>query len=412
MEELVKREILMGLEEDEIDLFELFRVLLRHWKLVLVFPVIVAIITTLYSMTLPDQFKSTGTIFVHGKSAGLSSALANFSGMINVGSLMSSGGSSAEYLPTLMKSRTMKNHIISQFGLATSPIIFGNTLPADLNPDKVMKRVDEITSVDRNKDGLISISAETVSASLSASIVKGFIDQLALMTKGPALEKRVFIEAQLKKVSAELEKAETDLKAFQDTNQLVSFNEQALAIVERLASLETKQIESDIALKMTQRLLKEIESNPGLVTSSEDESGKKNENNQGSLHLEGKKIAEQAKQEAISQAIAEAEGNLARLPELSLRYARLKRDLLVKEKVFSILTEQFEMAKITEAEEGSAFEIVDLPTPAFIKSKPRRSIMVILASLSAGVLAVFLAFLIEFVNKRQKAEAAQITQQP
>jgi hypothetical protein len=42
-EELLKREILMGLEEDEIDLFELFRVLVKHWKLVVVFPFVVAV---------------------------------------------------------------------------------------------------------------------------------------------------------------------------------------------------------------------------------------------------------------------------------------------------------------------------------------------------------------------------------
>jgi len=49
-EELLKREILMGLEEDEIDLFELFRVLVKHWKLVVLMPLVVAVLTAAYSV--------------------------------------------------------------------------------------------------------------------------------------------------------------------------------------------------------------------------------------------------------------------------------------------------------------------------------------------------------------------------
>jgi uncharacterized protein involved in exopolysaccharide biosynthesis len=65
------------------------------------------------------------------------------------------------------------------------------------------------------------------------------------------------------------------------------------------------------------------------------------------------------------------------------------------------------MAKIAEAEEGSQFEVIDKPRPPELKSKPRRSIMVILAGLSAGVLGVFAAFLIEFVRRRKEQEAKE-----
>jgi len=67
-EELLKREILMGLEEDEIDLFELFRVLVKHWKLVVLMPLVVAVLAAAYSLTLPNHFKASATIFVHSSS--------------------------------------------------------------------------------------------------------------------------------------------------------------------------------------------------------------------------------------------------------------------------------------------------------------------------------------------------------
>ena len=68
------------------------------------------------------------------------------------------------------------------------------------------------------------------------------------------------------------------------------------------------------------------------------------------------------------------------------------------------------MAKITEAEEGSQFEVMDQARIPELKSKPKRAIMVILAGLSAGVLAVFLAFLMEFIKKRKEQEKQQAQQ--
>ncbi|NCB40747.1 MAG: hypothetical protein EOM80_18470 [Erysipelotrichia bacterium] len=101
------------------------------------------------------------------------------------------------------------------------------------------------------------------------------------------------------------------------------------------------------------------------------------------------------------------EKELALLPDLALEFARMGRNLKVKEKVFGVLTEQYESAKIAEAEEGSQFEVIDRARPPEVKSKPRRSIMVILAGLSAGVLGVFAAFLIEFVKRRKEHELQQ-----
>jgi uncharacterized protein involved in exopolysaccharide biosynthesis len=125
------------------------------------------------------------------------------------------------------------------------------------------------------------------------------------------------------------------------------------------------------------------------------------------MKLEGQKVSEEAKIEALKKEIAETEKGLSSMPELALEFIRLQRNLKVKEKVFGVLTEQYEMAKIAEAEEGSQFEVIDQPRAPELKSKPRRSIMVILSGLSAGVLGVFAAFLIEFINRRKEQESKE-----
>jgi uncharacterized protein involved in exopolysaccharide biosynthesis len=199
----------------------------------------------------------------------------------------------------------------------------------------------------------------------------------------------VFIEQQLEKVSKELEQAEETFKAFQDKHQMFALEKQAATVIEKLARLEAEKIGAGVSLQMQESLLKSSGSVPELVK------------------IEGQKVSEEAKIAALEKEIGSTEKEIAQLPQLALEFARLQRNLKVKEKVFGVLTEQHEMAKIAEAEEGSQFEVIDVARAPELKSKPRRSIMVILAGLSAGVLGVFAAFLIEFIRRRKEQEAKQ-----
>ncbi|PKL45784.1 MAG: hypothetical protein CVV41_01925 [Candidatus Riflebacteria bacterium HGW-Riflebacteria-1] len=387
-EELIKREILMGLEEDEIDLFELFRVLVKHWKLVIVMPFVVAIVVAIYSLTLPNHFKASSTIFVHSNSKLSALSSLPFAGMIpGLG-----GGGGSEYLMVYLKSRTMSDRIIKRFGIASNPAIVGDSPKEDIKYDELLKIVDRIVSVDKDKDGLITISAETLSPEVSAEIAMAYVSYLSSFARGPQKEKRVFIEQQLEKVSKELEQSEEIFKAFQDQHKMFALEKQAATVIEKLARLEAEKIGAGVSLQMQESLLKSSGSVPELVK------------------IEGQKVSEEAKIAALEKEIGLTEKDIATLPQLALEFARLQRNLKVKEKVFGVLTEQHEMSKIAEAEEGSQFEVIDVARAPELKSKPRRSIMVILAGLSAGVLGVFAAFLIEFIRRRKEQDAKQAAQ--
>ncbi|OGK10251.1 MAG: hypothetical protein A2W80_19375 [Candidatus Riflebacteria bacterium GWC2_50_8] len=388
-EELIKREILMGLEEDEIDLFELFRVLVKHWKLVVVMPFVVAIVVAIYSLTLPNHFKASSTIFVHSNSKLSALSSLPFAGMIPG---LGGGGGGAEYLMVYLKSRTMSDRIIKRFGIATHPAIVGDNPKDDIKYDEILKIVNNIVSVDKDKDGLITISAETLVPEVSAEIAMAYVDYLSAFARGPQKEKRVFIEQQLEKVSKELEQSEEIFKAFQDQHKMFALEKQAATVIEKLARLEAEKIGAGVSLQMQESLLKSSGNVPELVK------------------IEGQKVSEEAKIAALEKEIGLTEKEIATLPQLALEFARLQRNLKVKEKVFGVLTEQHEMAKIAEAEEGSQFEVIDVARAPELKSKPRRSIMVILAGLSAGVLGVFAAFLIEFIRRRKAQDAKQASQ--
>lgn len=384
-EELLKREILMGLDDDEIDLGELVGVLWKRIRMLVAIPVIVAVLSALYALSLPNYYKAQATIFVHSKGGGggMSALLGSlpFGGGLGLG-----GGGSAEYLMVYLKSGVMATEIINRLGIATNPILIGAEPAKEPAFDDLLKLMSGIMSVTKDQDGLIVIAAETKSASLSAQITEAYIDLLAKFSKGPAKEKRRFIESQLAKVSKELEEAESKFKAFQDKNQLIAVDEQSKAVIEKLVKLQSERVESKISLDMQNSLLKSSGNVPELVK------------------IEAQKVAEEAKQKGLGEAIAEVEKKLEGMPALVLDFTRLMRELKVKEKVFATLTEQHEMAKISEAEEGSQFEVIDRARAPERKSKPKRATMVILSFVTAAMLAIFLAFIMEYVEKRRRQD--------
>jgi len=59
------------------------------------------------------------------------------------------------------------------------------------------------------------------------------------------------------------------------------------------------------------------------------------------------------------------------LPNIGFQYLRLKRDTLILEKVFELLTQQFELAKIEEVKDEISFQIIDKAIKTQKRYRPR-----------------------------------------
>jgi uncharacterized protein involved in exopolysaccharide biosynthesis len=74
---------------------------------------------------------------------------------------------------------------------------------------------------------------------------------------------------------------------------------------------------------------------------------------------------------------------------------RLLRDVKYYETIFELLAKQYEIARIDEARDASLVQVLDKAVEPERKSKPKRTLIVILGALSAGFLAVLWAFIAE-----------------
>jgi uncharacterized protein involved in exopolysaccharide biosynthesis len=104
--------------------------------------------------------------------------------------------------------------------------------------------------------------------------------------------------------------------------------------------------------------------------------------------------------------LTDAEITLDRTPNTSLQYMDALRNLRYQEGIYDILARQFAAAKLDEAKDSPLIQILDKATPPEKKSKPKRSLIVILATLVAFFMTIIWAFIKEALT-RSKSDPEQ-----
>jgi uncharacterized protein involved in exopolysaccharide biosynthesis len=110
------------------------------------------------------------------------------------------------------------------------------------------------------------------------------------------------------------------------------------------------------------------------------------------------------KKESIGAFIA-----LSDAPTVGLEYGRLRRDALIQQKVFELLTQQLELAKIEEAKDDITFQVIDQAIPPEKRIKPKRTQNVLLAGVVSLFLGIFLVFFLEYLAKQKSQSNDPLT---
>lgn len=100
--------------------------------------------------------------------------------------------------------------------------------------------------------------------------------------------------------------------------------------------------------------------------------------------------------------LTDAEQVLDKTPITSLGYLDAIRNLKYQEAVWEILAKQFEMSKMDEAKDFPLIQVLDKAVPPEKKSKPKRGLIVIMATLVAFFIAVIWAFVRDVLTRSAK----------
>lgn len=384
------------MEDDEINLYDLFLVIKRRlWFLIVLFLVATGLTGVYSKFVLPPIYRAQASIMpLETSEGGLSSTLAALSGIAGINIPMGKR-TSAQTFVAVLNSRTVAETVIQRLDLMSE--FFEENWDQENkawkdpeNPptlEDAVRRLQRMTQVSEDRNtGLVNMAVEYTDPRRAAEIANVFLEELDSFINANALSmakrKRIFLEEQLNKNRRELRVAEERFKDFQQEKRFVAMDSQAEAAIKGMAELKgliaAKEVELDVIRTYATSLNPKVQ----LLQSELKE-----------LHKQLEKLEADHSNQGGSKL------SLASAPALALTYARLKREVIVHEKVMELLTQQYELARIEEAKEDVSFQIIDQAVPPVKKYKPKSRLNVMLAGVVSLMLGIFLIFFWEYIQK-------------
>lgn len=365
------------MEEQEINLLDLLRVVIKRKGMIVKLTVSVAIISIIYCLFLSNIYSATARLLPPQKDVGgggVSALLGQMGGLAGLaGGVL---GGSADLYMGILKSRSVADAVIKRLDLQKR--FKTKTL------DDTRNALAGAVKCQAGKDGIITITAQSGDPKMAANLANVMVEELGVRSVQLNLTKvgteRAFLEKRLEVVKQDLTRAEDGLKAFQEKNKIFKVDSQAAASIEGIARLRAEIVAKEVQLAT----LKSYQTDESPEVKLLQASIGKLRNQLGAFSGNG------------AGDVIPSVGNV---PNLGLEYARRLRELKTQEAIFEQLKKQYEVAKFSEAKDSSSIQVLDEAVVPMKKSKPKRSLIVILATVTAFFVSIFTAFILEYFDK-------------
>jgi uncharacterized protein involved in exopolysaccharide biosynthesis len=238
------------------------------------------------------------------------------------------------------------------------------------------------TRATSGKDGLITVEIDDKDPKFAADLANAHVDELqkllAKLAVTEAQQRRMFFEKQLDQVKDKMIAAEQALRATGVSGSALKSN--PTAAVAGVAALQAQVTAQEVKVGAMRGYL--AETAPDF---------KQAMNELASLR------AQLAKQEK-DQPAATGQGD----------YVAKFREFKYQETLFELFAKQFEMAKVDESREGAVIQVLDAAQPPEKKSKPKKALIAIIATLASGFALLLFVFIRQALrNASQDGESAQ-----
>lgn len=266
--------------------------------------------------------------------------------------------------------------------------------------DETLVALGDIVDVSVGDEGIIYISVETKDPQLSLDIANDYLSEIDRVNrekrKTKAHEMRRFIEKRLAQNKADLASAENALKEFQETNRLVSVEEQTRATLsiaaELMAELQMKRVELGVLKKSLNSSHQQMRLLQDYIREIDKQ-------------IEQLGFAEKAKEGGNDTGVSSMPNiPIQEIPRLGLEYFRLLREVKTQETIFELLMQQYEEAKIQEKRDTPTIQILDHPVLPEIKSRPQRRLIVLISGLMSLVFGIVLVVVIEHFQELKRTD--------
>jgi uncharacterized protein involved in exopolysaccharide biosynthesis len=367
-----------GDDEGQFDLLDLLFVMAKRKRLIIGITLGSALIVAVISLLMSPVYLAETKILSPQVNTSMNAQLLNqigaASGLLGV---VPGVKSPNELYIGLLKSRPVLDHVIDRFDLM-------RLYDVKFREDARRSLLKNIKARNDLKSGIITIGIEDKDPKRSADMANALIEELRVMNKGlsvtEAAQRRLFFEEQLKEAKDSLSKAEDAMKGFQEKTGAVKIDAQADAIIGGISQLMAQIAAKDVQVRVMRTY--STPQNPDILRAEEELKGMRDQLSKLESKSEGTSVMVPT-------------GNM---PSTGTQYVRLMRDLKFNETLYELLFGQFQAAKIDEARDAAVIQVIEKAVPPEKRSRPKRSLMVILATISGFFVSIALAFFMEYME--------------
>ena len=383
-------------QDDEINLFEYWQVVRKRTRMIIALVIVAVLAAGSHDYFIATKiYESKASILPPKESGGFGVAggLGGTLAALGVASLfggMATGGTSQTYM-AMLKSRTMAEDLVARFNL--------KEYYKAKYTSQAIGAVQGSTTVSLSKtEGVITVKFEDKDPKFAAEMANAYITNLDRMftkfgTTGASLQ-RAFIADRLEKTEKALRQAEDTLRRFQETNKTVVVQEEARGIIDLAARTKGEIIAAEVILESLR--VYATENNPQVASQKVRIEELKRQLAQ-MQYGKGADLPSETRQPG--QRRQEITFPVAKVPEISMEYVRLMREVKVQETVFTLLTAQFEQAKITESRDTPVVQLLDQAVPAEFESRPNVKLSMIVAGVLSLFVGIILALLLGYLDR-------------
>lgn len=330
--------------------------------------VIVGIVSIIVSLLLPKWYSSKAVVISSGGGS------ANFLSMLS-GIPMGDFGLSninediSNYI-AILESRGVREKIVNEYNLVKRYDVKDLEYAIDALAGNVELKV--------SNEGALSITTLDKDPVIARDLALSFLSKLDSVNRKLAMEKgffnRQFFEQRLSQNRKDLTAAEDELKAFQQLYGIIDIPGQLTAVIEGYAQVYAEKIRKEAELKVAQTTF----SNKDPKVMELKALVKELDNRLSEMNFKGD-------DQKVLLAFKE-------MPELGLQYARIFREVKIQEKILEYLTPQYEQARMEETKNIPSLQILDSPQIAIHKTKPKRMLIVIGATLFGLIINIIYVY--------------------
>ena len=337
------------------------------------------IVSVLIALVLPKWYKGEALLLPPKEQTIQSAGLAELAKVTSV-----AGGLNLPVLVTasdlyarMLRSHAICDPIIEKFGLAER---FGTAGGTETYVELMGRARFQVTN-----EGLVSVSVEDKDPKMAADLANAFVGELMALdqkiSSSRATKNREFVQERLGRVKAKLDSSRRALEQFQRANRAVDFDEQTRLAITQATDLKVSHAKVDLEVRALERMVGE-----------------------DSPELADKK----ARRDIISRQLSDLESGtrdssyfalpVSRIPALKGEYELLYSDVKVNEGLYETLLSLLEQARVQEGSEAGTFSVLDNARVPELRSRPKRSLIVLGGTGFALVLALLLAAWLEYLR--------------